>query len=1418
MARPRPQSKPGKARRRRRRGLLALLLLLAALLLPVVLTRSALVKAVILPRIGSRLGAEVSATRLVIEPDARIVATGVEIRLPGLDGRAGQLLTAKRVEIASSWGALLSGSGAFREMVLTQPLVRVSRDTRSGSINLGELRVPASDGRPLTAAPRIIVREGTIELGEHTGTDYALLRTLRVEGSTRPTAAAEGAGYELAFTEGAVSDPQGRGLGLTGRVSPEGITLTLSGLELGQWQPEHIPGAFRGVFELMRIEGGIPSASMSVAADGTARGRVTLDGVSLNLPFDAEGHPADPADPADLVRLRDVTGWVDVTDAGAVASLKGMLGDLPSTVLLRYGGLRDDSGFRCDISTKGFALRSDPEILPLVPAIVVKRLNEFSNPTATVDAVVAVERGAPTASGPGEIRVFGELTFRDGTAAFRDFPYTFAQLTGLARFDEEKIEIVRVDGVAETGARLHAEGTIAPPLPGAGVDLRIVVEGVPIDDALLDALGEQRRGIVEALCSREQDQRLRQRGLVHDPGAEGAGTPFALGGVASVEIHVQRAVGEEAEYTEQIRVRLPVVGLVPEPFPLPIVAKDLEIEIVEREARLVAGTFAGLSGGRAEIEATVDLNQPDERGVRLTIRAEDVPTDELLLAALPRGLDETAGPRSPSAVVRRLGIAGVVDCSAVIGPRAGGDLGYDIEVGFDGISASPAHDPGLASGALDLQGVEGRLRVSERELGLAVTSRARARGSEVAPGGTPAAPDSGSLAIDARMQLEGEGRPFTLEVDADLSDVAVALEDLVSVIAPEMAGRLAEVRRQRRPAGGVRLLAHAAGDAAGDGEVSRLDIEVYGCEGLAFDAEPGRMMVTSGAGQMGFSALSPETAVFDGWAAEVMLDGGVAGGVELSGRAPVGRAWGEGDELRLGARGAVLESPLVRRAAMGGLPAKVGAAMEASAIEGVIDADLLVRGGGGSESPRVTGTIRPRRCELTIAGQRVSMASMRGEIVLDETGGTFDDCRAEGRGWWAEVAGAWVGAGGGSVLLDCAVRGASESGLVPEVRALLPAGLRGALEAVSIDADGPIAAEGVSFRTSLGEGEGSAYTASGRVVFAGVSADVGVKVTGATGYLDFEGKNEPGAALGNFGIGVIVDSAQAAGIHLRDGMLRVTTDPFGGTVLVPVILADAYGGRASGSAVVRAAGDGRSTYDAEFRLSGVPLGELLADWEHAAGIERAAASDAAAPARPSAESRGMVDAGLTLTGVAGPAGTRRGRGMILVGGGEHTEVLRLPLLLPLIEVSNLQVPGNDPLDFGEAVFYLDGDRVVFERVGVFARSVEIFGYGQMTLPGLDLDLRFNSRAAEAERLPMISGLVERFRDELITTRVRGTAKDPEVSAEQFTGTRRLLAGVTGREPSPEERRMQQIERLSRESAHREWRLPRRGGSSSSPGR
>lgn len=1404
MARNREQN-AGKSNRRprRRRWAVAVLVLLVLLLaLPVLVLRSGWASSYVLARAGEALGAEVSASSLTIGSDARIVAEGLKIRVPGVAGPAGELFDAERLEITGSWAALLSGSGEFDELVLTRPRLRVSRDKASGAINLAQLQVLTSDGGEVVAPPRVVVHEGVVEFGEHAGGEFALLREFAIEGAAQPTEGTSG-GYALAFREGTVSGDGGAGLELTGLVTADGIALELDGLDLAKWGPEHIPERFREVFGVLRIEGGIPKASLRMASDGSTTGVIELDGVSLNLPFDAEGRPASRDQ---MVRLRNVKGTIEFGGKSTTADLRGTLGDLPSTVKLRYDGLRADSPFRCVVETKGFALESNPEILPLAPGIVKRRLADFSNPTATVDASVILERGPRTDTGPGRIRVNGELAFSDGSAAFEGFPYAFGDMSGLARFDDAGIEIVSIEGVAPSGARLHASGTIIPPRSGAEVKLRVTIDDVPLDETLLNAMGEQRRAVVRTLCHEASYERLREMDLLRAPGEQGPGREFALGGVGSAVVDVYRAPGDDSEYEERIEVRFETLGMVPDPFPLPIVARDVLIVIDDDRASFSGGSFAGLSGGRAGLVADVDLSKPGESGVSLRIDAEGVPADELLLAALPGGIDRELDPRSPREVLERLGVQGTIDCTALIGPRENGELGYDIEVAIDAMSAYPRRASEAGGLPMALQDVVGGVNISEQRLELQLRSKVGARESGAAA--------SGTLNVVAAMEFGESAQPFEAEVEAEVPDVSIAIEDLVSVIAPELADRLQDLREQRRPSGGIDVRVVAAGDAAVDGRLDRLDVEVRECDGLQFDADAGRFEIGGSEGAITLSALDIAEARFEAWSALIALDGDPPSEVRVSGVAPVSRAWAAGDALTLGLRDMRVRSALVRTVASTMLPEAVRGTIESAEVAGRFDADLRLIGAADRETPRVTGEIRPRRIEMTVADQRVTAEEVVGAITLDDTGGTVETMRVVGGGWWADLRGRWDLAGSGAVIVEGTIDGRSEHGLTPEVEALLPTDLREALDALAFDVSGPMEVEDIALRVSSADTGGPVHAASGRVIFAHATAEVGVKLSDASGYLDFESRSEPGTGLSNFGIGVVLDEGQAAGVRFDDAAMRVTSDPVSQSVLVPAIRANVHGGRLSGSAILHTGEV--STYEAEFRTSGVPLGELLADWEYTAGIARAAEQETLAPDRPSAESRGIVDAGLSLTGTLGDASSRRGRGRVLVGGGQGARVLRLPLLLPLIEVSNLQVPRNDPLDFGEAVFILDGDRMVFERLGVFAQSVEIFGYGQMWLPDLRLDLRFSSRATA--RVPVVSRIIERLRDELIMTRVGGTVRDPQVSTQQFMRTRRMLAGVIGDDLTDEERRMLDIERQSRESERREWRAPRPSGSDESWGR
>jgi hypothetical protein len=142
---------------------------------------------------------------------------------------------------------------------------------------------------------------------------------------------------------------------------------------------------------------------------------------------------------------------------------------------------------------------------------------------------------------------------------------------------------------------------------------------------------------------------------------------------------------------------------------------------------------------------------------------------------------------------------------------------------------------------------------------------------------------------------------------------------------------------------------------------------------------------------------------------------------------------------------------------------------------------------------------------------------------------------------------------------------------------------------------------------------------------------------------------------------------------------------------------------------------------------------------------------------------------LTLEGVAGDLSSRRGGGAIRITRGD---ILQLPVMLPLIQVSNLQIPRKDTLGYLQSSFVVQGDTAHFEHISLLSDVVEIEGEGSIKWPDYALDMRFNSRSLS--RLPVLSDILETVRNEFVTTTVSGTLTDPVVHEEPFTGTRRAI--------------------------------------------
>lgn len=1457
---------------------------IVALALAVVLGRSPVTAWLLLPRLGSVLGVVIDADAVVVHPNGNVEMSRAAFRVRGMEGPGAVFLEVERLVLDVNWRRTVTGSASASSLVLHRPVLRISQSIGDASLNIARLGIPAGvggGGPSGTALPRIIATGGAVELGEHTATTYTTLKRLEVEGSLLPSPQGRDQGYTIALHEIISPDKVGpfRPIDLTGTVTNDGVEIILRGVPLQDWPPESVPSRMRQRFRELALAGEISQTRFTMQRGRAIHAAIELADVSMQLPIP----PEDPDSQAGPIQMSGVSGSVEFSPAGVRADVRGRIEDLPYRVTLDYRGLTADSPFECRFVSEKFQVASRPRLLPYAPRVVRERLRDFSGPTALLTTHVTVSRDAhaaparaaeDAAAQPADaeppLRVSGEMWIENGQAAFHKFPYPFTGMSGHVRFDAGRIEIIEVTGTSASGARLSARGEIAPLDENAGVDIRVHVEDAPVDDLLEQAMSPDRREMIEAIMSRARFRELLDAGLVVTPEDARAlpprrdalrealnqmlasGVPdddprladlrrelhaverrlaapeFAFRGAADVDVRVRRREGPESDWTTQVDIRFERVGLLPERFPVPILGRDVVVQLDDDSMRLVSGEFTGLAGGTAALEASLPVGAAggDDEAAgadaipRVRIAAAGVPIDALFLNALPDtppGPDGTPGVR---AMLQALRPTGTMEIRAVIGERSPGVVGYDVHAAFRGLRAEPLAPD--ASSRVALADLTGTVDVSESGTGADIAGRLIRLGAPGEPArDTP--PNAGAIHLAFRTSSpEGPAAaPGTLDarVTAAGLDLSCAAEDLLAPVAPGAAARWSELRERHRPAGHVDVTAQVSGR---DGTPPRAIVECTNPRGLSFDALGARL---------GFDADAPAGSVAFEFAGDALTgmaatdlrlsaacDGQPAGrltahgGVRLSlpGAAPGAAQRGdaphaEGESLRVALSDARFESGATRRLVLAAMGDEGLGPYDDWQPHGEYEADVVIAPGGGASPWRVRGALRPRSLGFTRAGERVHFHAVAGAILFDESGGEVRSVRADAAAWSIEADGHWRAQGRERVELDLALA-VEAAGLAPDLVAALPQPARDLLDSLAVRAEGPVSLRDGRVRLVTDPDPlNRSVEFSGRLHAAGASLDVGVPIRDAAGDVDVVYESPVGGHPATYELEIRADALRAAGVRMTNGFARLHGGPGAGEARVSEFGADCHEGRIAGRGRLTPAGDdarGPRRFEAEVSVAGVRFAGVLGDLVPS-GQASAGSSDTG--------TRGQLDGELTLGGIVGRPETRRGRGSFQIHGKDQ-DVIKLPLVLPLIEVSNLRLPRNEPLDLAMAVFALDGGRVWFEHLSVFSETIGLFGYGTMTWPDAALDLRFTSKSSR--RMPLVSDLIEGVRDEILSTRVGGTLAEPDVRLESFAATRRALGLAFGVGPTEQQARLLEVQARAerelqrvRDAAERRRRAP-----------
>lgn len=1393
------QARASRWRRRVRRTLIVLVPLLVLLTAGVfIVTRGPIARNVVLARLEAMVDGDVSIASASLSLDGSVHVRDIRLGARGVDGPAGEVLHADSAHL--SLAGLWSGAVSIREVRIESPAVRVSQDTGSGDLNLTHLTFRSSGGGT-GGLPRITVTGGVIELGEHSGPDYHTLRRLPVRGVLTPGQQSGSYVFEITHT-----DLGGESAKLTGTITDKVMDVVISEMDLAAWPNEAVPTRYRDLHRTLNLKGKIQPTRIRVPRDGAVELAVRLENVELDLPLDqtpvARGH------------MTDVDGVLLVGAEGLSAELAGNLDGVPAQASFVAPTLDADTPFRAEVHVDRVRLNENLHRLSYLPEYVREKLATFSNPTAELELDLVLVRAADS----GEVEASGQFRLFDAVASFVDFPYEFRNISGVFVLERDRLEFHDIIGTAEGGAKLEASGWAAPLNDGAEAWVQVHVTDLPLDEKLRSGFSEHSRSLYDALLDSESYRLLVERRLIAEPAQKRqwvrqrnqlraamrmdqaedddeasaelahldglASLPeFEMGGTGTVDVNVHRHPGPEGIWDTEILVDLPSVGLLSEHFPMPILAENLKLRVFNDRAEVTEGSFRGLEGGTAHVEASASLDEDGELP-RVHIEAADVPVTPLLINAIPGPRDESAdNTMHARTLLTRLGLRGTVNCEARVGMDEEADFAIDVTP--NAMTARPwsfSMPDGLFVDGLELRGISGLISVRPGDLHLDLTAE------------LPGVESTSAVRLEARAgfgkEMDEGVEVRTLELSLVDLDATSNVEQLVAVISEPAAAQVIPLRQRYEPAG--LLDAHLSYQPVAE-ESASLQIDLSNFRRPSLSLFGGRLAMEQPQGSIRIRRGEQLGASFNGFGGAAAYESEPLGDLRIDGAVTLTEQGASGG-AQVSLTDARFESSIVESLLFERAPALADAYRQARPT-GRFDLLSQVELAGDARVEPVWVVLSPGAVSLTRRGERFDFESVEGQIRLDGGTGRVDELALISPELEIRVHGNFSIESPEHIDVDVAFE-IGASSLHPRARALLPEKLDQTLSGLKIGVDGPLAVEEghllIAHRAT-----GDQIDALGLLRVRRGHASVGLELDHVDAALEFVARMHPTLDSPQFQIDLRAEAMRASGIWLSDVQCPVASID-GEAIQVGPFGASAHNGRIAGSALVWTdPGDQSPRFDLRVLTSGVRFAPVLADL--------ALETQAPDPESTADDSRGVVDAQFTLYGVVG--GPRRGMGHAQVSEGR---VLRLPLLVPLIEVSNLQLPRGEKLEVAAAQFYLRDDLVTFESLSVLSKSIELIGYGTMNLPDFSLDLRINSRSIR--RVPLLSSMLENVRDELLTTRVAGTLRDPDISSEQFVGTRRALSSLFGQEPSDQDRLLQDIKqramqyrerfRLSTSAVHR----------------
>jgi hypothetical protein len=264
-----------------------------------------------------------------------------------------------------------------------------------------------------------------------------------------------------------------------------------------------------------------------------------------------------------------------------------------------------------------------------------------------------------------------------------------------------------------------------------------------------------------------------------------------------------------------------------------------------------------------------------------------------------------------------------------------------------------------------------------------------------------------------------------------------------------------------------------------------------------------------------------------------------------------------------------------------------------------------------------------------------------------------------------------------------------------------------------------------------------------RLTAPSASMDVGVPLADVNGAVTLAGTVRQGELSELKGL-IEADALKLAGRPGSKLRAEMTKPADRDHLAIGPITGELAGGELAGDVALDFPDEGPSHYAMNLQLRNADVKQIAAETEQ--------------------DISGHVTARLALEGDWSDPSARRGRGDVRV---EGREMYKIPLVLGLLQITNLALPISSPFNQAEASYGVDGQRITFEAISLRSNQMHMQGSGVLDFGAKQVHMTFTTGSPAWTKLPLVGELLNTAKNELLQIRVSGKLQEPRVSASSI---------------------------------------------------